>query len=163
MTISLRSTALAALPTALLLALSLTTLTAHAQKADDVATQNAIIAALPKGVTADKANTDEIAQAAIDLAFRANKEKLETTVAQVMVSLGELTKAGKFPNAPRFGENNPAGRFYIKVMNLASSNLDVSSSTYYGLTVQDMTRLSAAAHEGMNFLNGAKSKAITRK
>ena len=55
------------------------------------------------------------------------------------------------------------GNIYTRIMNLASSNLDVSSSTYYGLTVQDMTRLSAAGHEGMNFLNGAKSNAITRK
>lgn len=147
----------------LLLLLSLTAFSAHAQKANDTATQNAILAALPKGVTAEKATTDEIAQAALDLAFSAEKDKLEASVTQVMVSLGELTRAGKFPNAPRFGEYNPTGRFYTKIMNLASSNLDVSSSTYYGLTVQDMTRLAAAGHEGMNFLSGAKSNAITRK
>ena len=147
----------------LLMMLSLTTGSAQAQKADDVATQNAILATLPKGVTADTATADEIAQAAIELAFSADKTKLEATVTQVMVSLGELTRAGKFKNAPRFGELNPTGRFYTRIMNLASSNLDVSSSTYYGLTVQDMTRLSAAGHEGMNFLNGAKSNAITRK
>jgi hypothetical protein len=147
----------------LMLALSFAAFSVQAQKADDVATQNAILAALPKGVTADKATADEIAQAALDLAFSADKAKLEASVTQVMVSLGELTRAGKFTNAPRFGEMNPTGRFYTKIMNLASSNLDVSSSTYYGLTVQDMTRLSAAGHEGMNFLNGAKSNAITRK
>jgi len=146
-----------------MLLLSLAAFTAQAQKADDVATQNAILATLPKGVTADTATADEIAPAAIELAFSADKTKLEATVTQVMVSLGELTRAGKLKNAPRFGELNPTGRFYTRIMNLASSNLDVSSSTYYGLTVQDMTRLSAAGHEGMNFLNGAKSNAITRK
>lgn len=146
----------------LILVLSLTGFTANAQVANDAATQNAILAALPEGVTADTATSDEIAQAATTLAFTM-EGNLETNVTQVMVSLGELTRAGKFPNASRFGDNNPTGRLYLKVLNLASSNLDVSSSTYYGLTVQDMTRLAAAAREGMNFLNGAESNAITRK
>jgi hypothetical protein len=136
---------------------------AHAQKLNDTATQDAILKALPKGVTAGTASADQLAQAATDLAFSAKKEALEASVTQVMVSLGEMTRAGRFNNAARFGDNSPTGRFYTKIMNLASSNLDVSSSTYYGLTVQDMTRLSAAAREGSNFLNGAKSNAITRK
>ena len=149
---------------ALLLLLSLTSLGAYAQKADDVATQNAIIAALPKGVTAEKATADQIAQAATDYAFgKSTKETLEANIAQTTVALGELTRAGKFKNAPRFGDKSPPNRFYTKVINLASSNLDVSSSTYYALTVQDMTRLAAAVRAGQNFLNGAKSNAITRK
>lgn len=148
--------------TALVMLLSLSAVGTHAQVANDQATQTAILAALPAGVTPDKATADEIAQAAADVAF-GMEGNLEANVTQVMVSLGELTRAGTFSNAPRFGDNNPTGRFYLKVINLASSNLDVSSSTYYGLTVQDMTRLAAAAREGMNFLNGAKSNAITRK
>lgn len=150
------------LHTILLLALSLTAAGIQAQVANDVATQNAIIAALPEGVTAETATADQIAQAATDLAF-GMEGNLEANVTQVTVSLGELTQAGRFKNAPRFGDRNPPGRFYLKVLNLASSNLDVSSSTYYGLTVQDMTRLTAAARAGQNFLNGAKSNAITRK
>jgi trans-aconitate methyltransferase len=148
--------------TTLLLILSLSGINAQAQVANDVTTQNAIIAALPKGVTPDKASADEIAQAATTLAFNM-KGSLEANVTQVMVSLGELSRAGKFKNTPRFGENTPTGRFYTKVLNMASSNVDVSSKTYYSLTVQDIMRLTAAAHEGMNFLNGAKSNAITRK
>lgn len=147
----------------MMLALALMAVSAHAQKANDTATQNAILAALPKGITAETATADQLAQAATDLAFSANKDVLEASVTQVMVSLGEMTRAGHFSNAPRFGDNSPTGRFYTRIMNLASSNLDVSSSTYYGLTVQDMTRLAAAAREGSNFLNGAKSNAITRK
>jgi hypothetical protein len=146
----------------LILTLSLAGFSASAQVANDEKVQKAILAGLPEGVTPDKASTDEIAQAATDLAFTM-EGNLEANVTQVMVSLGELTRAGTFSNAPRFGDKNPPGRFYTKVLNLASSNLDVSSSTYYGLTVQDMTRLAAAAREGMNFLNGAKSNAITRK
>jgi hypothetical protein len=142
--------------------LALATFSAHAQVANDLATQNAILAALPAGMTADKATADQIAQAATDVAFGMEGD-LEANVTQVTVALGELTRAGKFTNAPRFGDNNPTGRFYLKVLNLASSNLDVSSSTYYGLTVQDMTRLTAATRAGMNFLNGASSNAITRK
>jgi DNA polymerase/3'-5' exonuclease PolX len=88
---------------------------------------------------------------------------LEANLTQVMVALGELTRAGKFQNAPRFGDSYPPGRFYTKVLNMASSNPDVSSSTYHALTVQDIMRLTAAMREGMNFLNGAKSNAITRK
>jgi hypothetical protein len=147
---------------ALLLVLSLPGLGAKAQTANDVATRNAIIAALPEGVTPEKATSDEIAQAATKVAF-GREGDLEANLTQVTVTLGEMTKAGKFTSAPRFGDNNPTGRLYLKVLNLASSNPDVSSSTYYGLTVQDMTRLAAATREGMNFLNGAKSNAITRK
>ena len=135
---------------------------ALAQTANDAVTQQAILKRLPKGVSSSTATVDQIAQAATELAFDM-PGKLETNLTQVTVSLGEMTRAGKFSNAPRYGNNNPTGRLYLKVMNLASSNLDVSSKTYYGLTVQDMTRLAAAVHEGMNFLNGAKSHAITRK
>jgi hypothetical protein len=48
-------------------------------------------------------------------------------------------------------------------MNMASSNLDVSSKTYYGLSTLDQTRIAAAARAGQNTLNGAHSDAITRK
>lgn len=135
---------------------------ALAQVANDLAMQNAIIAALPDGMSAQTASADDIAQAATTLAF-SMEGNLESNLTQVTVSLGELSRAGRFPNAPRFGDGNPTGRMYLKVLNLASSNPDVSSSTYYGLTVQDMTRLTAAVREGMNFLNGARSTAITRK
>lgn len=148
--------------TLLLLVLSLTAGSAQAQVANDVAVQNAIIAALPQGLLPEAASADDIAQAATVLAFTMPGD-LETNLTQVTVSLGELTRAGRFSNAPRVGDRNPPGRFYLKVLNLASSNPDVSSSTYYGLTVQDMTRLAAAVGEGMNFLNGARSNAITRK
>jgi hypothetical protein len=131
-------------------------------RANDVATQHAILEALPEGVTADTATSDQIAQAAIDTAFGMDGD-VEANVMQVTVALGELNRAGKFKNAPRIGDMNPPGRFYTKVMNLASSNLDVSSSTYYALTVQDMTRLSAAVRKGQNFLNGATSNPLTRK
>ena len=131
-------------------------------RANDTATQDKIIANLPEGVTAESATPDQIAQAAIESAF-GQEGDLETNVMQVTIALGELTRAGKFKNAPRIGDMNPPGRFYTKVMNLASSNLDVSSSTYYALTVQDMTRLSAAVRKGMNFLNGATANPITRK
>jgi len=148
--------------TVLLLVLSLAGLGSQAQVANDVGTQNAIIASLPAGLLPETASADEIAQAATTLAFTMDGN-LESNLTQVTVALGELTRAGRFPNAPRFGDGNPNGRMYIKVMNLASSNPDVSSSTYYSLTVQDMTRLAAAVREGMNFLNGARSDAITRK
>lgn len=131
-------------------------------RANDTATQQAILAALPDDVTPEQATADQIAQAAIELAFSMEGD-LETNVMQVTVALGELHRAGKFQNVPRIGDRNPPGRFYTKVMNLASSNLDVSSSTYYALTVQDMTRLSAAVRRGQNFLNGAISNPITRK
>lgn len=146
----------------LLLALLFNSFGAGAQVANDAKVQNAIIAKLPAGIAAEEATSDEIAQAATDLAFSMEGD-LQANLTQVMVSLGELTSAGRFKNAPRFGDKNPTGRFYTKVMNMASSNLDVSSSTYYALTVQDMTRLAAAMRDGTNFLNGAKSNAITRK
>lgn len=148
--------------TTLTLLLALLGVQVHAQVANDATVQNAIIAALPTGVTPATATADEIAQAATDLAFGMDGN-LEANLTQVMVSLGELTRAGKFTSAPRFGDNNPPGRFYTKVLNMASSNPDVASSTYYALTVQDIMRLTAALREGMNFLNGAKSNAITRK
>ncbi|MEY4641183.1 MAG: hypothetical protein RLZZ227_1177, partial [Pseudomonadota bacterium] len=146
----------------LLLVLSLAAFSAHAQNANDKATHEAILAALPDGVSAQQATADEIAQSVITLAFATGTENIEATLTQLMISLGELQKASTFSNAPRYGDKSPTGRFYTKIMNLASSNLDVSSSTYYALTVQDMTRLSAALREGTNFLNGAKSNAITR-
>lgn len=134
----------------------------QAQEANNSAVQNAILAALPAGMSADTATADALGQAAADLSFRMEGD-LEANIRQVMVALGEMTRAGRFPNATRFGENNPPGRFYLKLLNLASSNPDVSSTTYYSLTVQDIMRITAAAREGMNFLNGAKSNAITRK
>lgn len=124
-------------------------------------TQDAILAFLPAGLDATTATADDLAQAATDLAF-AMEGDIETNLRTVMVALGEMTRAGRFTNAPRHGEYSPEGRFYTKVMNLASSNLDVVSTTYYGLTVQDMTRLAAALREGSNILNGARSNAITR-
>ena len=150
------------IPTALALLLTLVAACTQAQVANDTKTQNAILAGLPQGVTAELATTDQIAQAATDLAFGLDGN-LEANITQVMVSLGELTRAGRFKNAPRFGDNNPTGRFYIKIMNVGASNLDVSSEAYYGLTVQDMTRMAAAARTGSNFLNGAKNNPITRK
>jgi len=133
---------------------------AFAQIGNHEATRAAIIQALPEA--AETASADQIAQAATTLAF-AMEGNLEANLTQVMVSLGELTREGHFKNAPRFGDKNPPGRFYTKVLNMASSNPDVASTTYYGLTVQDIIRLTAAVREGSNFLNGAKSKAITRK
>ena len=148
--------------TLLLLALVFTGSCAQAQVANDSATQQAILAALPAEVSPAQATADQLGQAATTLAFGMEGD-LEANMTQVMVSLGELTRAGTFDNAPRFGDKNPPGRFYTKVLNAASSNPDVSSSTYYGLTVQDIMRLTAALREGMNFLNDAKSNAITRK
>jgi hypothetical protein len=144
------------------LLLSLLATGAAAQTANDRAVQDAILAALPQDISAQSASADDIAQAAVMLAFGMAGD-LEANLTQVTVALGELTRAGAFPAAPRFGDATPVGRFYLKVLNLASSNPDVSSSTYYGLTVQDMTRLAAAVREGQNFLNGARSSAITRK
>ena len=134
----------------------------QAQVANDEATHNAIVQALPKGISPEQASADEIAQAATTLAFTLDGD-LEANLTQVMVALEQLTRAGRFKNAPRFGDKNPPGRFYTKVLNMASSNLDVSSNIYYGLTVQDIIRLTAALREGMNFVVGAKSNAITRK
>src|SRR5690606_25496180 len=127
----------------------------------NLGTQDAILAFLPAGRDATTATTDELAQAATDLAFAMDGD-IEINLRTVMVALGEMTRAGRFTNAPRHGEYSPEGRLYTKVMNLASSNLDVVSTTYYGLTVQDMTRLAAALREGSNILNGARSNAITR-
>jgi hypothetical protein len=88
-------------------------------------------------------------------------EELQENVTQVMVSLGELTSARRFENAPRFGNKTPTGRFYTRVLNLASSALDVTYTTYHGLTVQHIIGLTAAMRDGQNFLNGAESNAIT--
>lgn len=148
--------------TVLALFLALTAFGAGAQTANNTELHNALLAALPEGVTPETATPDQIAQSAIELAFGMEGD-VETNVMNVTIALGELTRAGKFKNAPLRGDHNPPGRFYTKVMNLASSNLDVSSSTYYALTVQDMTRLSAAVRKGQNFLNGATSNPITRK
>lgn len=155
----------------LILALCVFAIHARAQTANDEATQNAILEALPADLTAETATADQIAQAALEVAFgvakggegKLTQEQMEANLTQVMVSLGELTRAGKFKNAPRFGDKNPEGRLYTKVLNVASSNLDVASSTYYGTTVQYIMGLTAAMREGQNFLNGAKSNAITRK
>lgn len=147
--------------TALLLSTLMAT-GAAAQVANDEATRQAILQALPEGVTPAAATADQIGQAALELAFHMEGD-LEANLTQVMVSLGELHRAGTFPNTPRFGDKTPPARFYTRVLNLASSNLDVSSDTYYAITVQDIMRLTAAMREGQNFLNGAKSNAITRK
>lgn len=128
----------------------------------DSVTPEAITALLPSVVTASTASVDQIAQAATTLAFNA-KGNLETNITRTMVVLGEMTREGKFPKAPRYGEGAPTARFYLKVMNMASSNLDVSSKTYYGLSTLDLTRVAAAARAGQNVLNGAHSDAITRK
>jgi ankyrin repeat protein len=128
----------------------------------DAVTADAIIALLPSDVTVNTATGDQIAQAAVTLAFNM-KGNLESNISQTMVVLGEMTREGKAQAAPRYGDNTPAGRFYLKVMNMASSNLDVSSKTYYGLSTLDLTRIAAAARAGQNALNGARSDAITRK
>ena len=138
------------------------TVAAQTPEGGDTALQQAILAALPAGLSPETASADQIAQAATTLAFTLAGD-LEQNLTRVTVALGELTRAGAFPAAPRFGDGTPTGRLYLKVLNLASSNPDVSSSTYYGLTVQDMTRLAAAVREGSNILNGARSNAITRK
>jgi hypothetical protein len=39
----------------------------------------------------------------------------------------------------------------------------VTYTTYHGVTVQHIMELTAGMREGQNFLNGAKSDAITRK
>jgi hypothetical protein len=158
--------------TTIYLVCSLIGVNATAQMANDTATQQAILQALPAGVSPENATADEIAQAAIIVAFgeggkmdgpNLSQAEMEANLTQVMVSLGELTRASTFKNAPRFGDDNPPGRFYTKVLNLASSNLDVSSDTYYSTTVQYIIGLTAAMREGQNFLNGAKANAITRK
>ena len=128
----------------------------------DRVTADAITALLQSDATAGTATADQIAQVAATLAFNA-KGDLESNITQTMVVLGEMAREGKFPNALRYGDNTPAGRFYLKVINMASSNLDVSSKTYYGLSPLDLTRIAAAARAGQNTLNGAQSDAITRK
>ncbi|MFT5320639.1 MAG: hypothetical protein ACI934_000780 [Pseudohongiellaceae bacterium] len=148
--------------TILFLSLCLTGFSASAQIANDESTHNAIINALPDGLMPENASADEIAQGALDLAFTMDGE-LESNLTQVMVSLGELTRAGTFKNAPRFGDKNPAARLYTRVLNMASSALDVTYTTYHGVTVQHIMALTAAMRDGQNFLNGAESKAITRK
>jgi len=148
--------------TILLLSLSLTGFNASAQIANDEPTHNAIINALPDGLMPENATADEIAQGALDLAFTMDGE-LESNLTQVMVSLGELTRAGTFKSAPRFGDKNPPARLYTRVLNLASSALDVTYTTYHGVTVQHIMALTAAMRDGQNFLNDAKSQAITRK
>ncbi len=130
--------------------------------ANGVAAEDAIMMALPAGVMPEQASADEVAQAATTVAFNM-QGKLEDNLTRVMVTLEQLTRAGSFPGAPRFGTKNPPELFYTKVLNMASSNPDVSSTTYYKLNTLDITRVTAAAREGMNIANGAKSNAITRK
>ena len=146
----------------LLFTFSLIGFSANAQIANDSATQQAILQALPEGVTAETATADEIAQSALDLVFSMEGVR-QANMTQVMVYLGELTRSGTFKNAPRFGDKNPPARFYTRVLNLASSALDVTYTTYHGVTVQHIMELTAGMREGQNFLNGAKSSAITRK
>lgn len=151
-----------ALCSTLLTFLLLTAFGASAQVANDTATQQGILDVLPDGVTAETATADELAQAAVDYTFSLEGDR-EAIVRQVMVSLGEMNRAGAFPNAPRFGNRNPEARFYNRVLNLASSALDVTYTTYHGVTVQHIIGLTAAMRDGQNFLNGAKSNAITRR
>jgi len=145
------------------LTLSLTGLTANAQVPNDTATQDAILQALPSGVTPENATADEIAQAALEVVLGTEGALVEEKLTQVMVSLGELGRSGRFENAPRFGDKTPTGRLYNRVLNLASSALDVTYTTYYRATVQHIMALTAAMRKGQNFLNGAQSSAITRK
>jgi len=142
-------------PTLLFLSLPWLALRVQAQVANDSATQSAILAALPEGLAAENASAYEIGYAAKTVAF-AREGDLEANRRQVRVSLGELTQAGTFKSAPRSGEDNPTGYFYKIVLNVASSN-------YHNLNTQDIIRLTAALRDGQNFLNGAKSNAITRK
>ncbi|MDC1528730.1 hypothetical protein N8600_06715 [Gammaproteobacteria bacterium] len=146
----------------LLIICSMSALSVSAQVANDRATWQAIIEALPEGVTSATASADQIAQAAMELAIGMDGE-ITDNMTQVMVSLGELTREGTFKSAPRFGSKNPPGRLYTKVLNLASSALDVSYNTYYGITVQHIMALTTALRDGQNFLVGAESNAITRK
>ena len=150
------------LRSAAFLFLSMMVLGANAQVANDEATRQAILEALPEGVTAETATADEVAQAALDLVFSMEGERT-TNLTQVMVSLEELTREGVFAGAPRFGTKNPPNRLYTRVLSLASSALDVTYTTYYGVTVQHIMELTAAMREGQNFVNGAQSNAITRR
>jgi len=135
---------------------------AAAQVANDVATQQAILQALPEGVTTESATADEIALVAIEVTFSMEGDRY-ANLTQVMVSLGELERAGVFINAPRFGSKTPTGRLYAQVLSMASSALDVTYETYHGVTVQHIIALTAAMWDGINFLNEAQSNAITRK
>ena len=138
---------------------------ANAQVANDKAMQDAILRALPDGVTPAAASADQVAQAALDVLFNENRDMAgrEAQALQVMVSLEELTRAGVFSAAPKYGAGNPPSRFYNRVLNLASSALDVTYVTYHGVTVQHIIGLTAAMREGQNFVNGATSNSITRK
>jgi len=135
---------------------------AAAQVANDVATQQAILQALPEGLTTESATADEIALVAIEVTFSMEGDRY-ANLTQVMVSLGELERAGVFINAPRFGSKTPTGRLYAQVLSMASSALDVTYETYHGVTVQHIIALTAAMWDGINFLNEAQSNAITRK
>ena len=133
----------------------------QAQQANDTEIQQAILQALPDNLTPETATADDLALSAIEVAFSMEGDRY-ANLTQVMVSLGELERAGTFKNAPRFGSKTPTGRLYTRVLNLASSALDVTYETYHGVTVQHIIALTAAMWDGMNFLNGAKSNAITR-
>ena len=143
-------------------AFSLLSFQSMAQVANDAAIQQAILQALPEGMSPESASADEIALAAIEVSFAMEGDRY-TNLTQVMVSLGELEEAGTFKSAPRFGSKTPTGRLYTRVLNLASSALDVTYETYHGVTVQHIIALTAAMWDGINFLNDAQSDAITRK
>jgi len=143
-------------------AFSLLSFQSMAQVANDAAIQQAILQALPEGMSPESASADEIALAAIEVSFAMEGDRY-TNLTQVMVSLGELEQAGMFKSAPRFGSKTPTGRLYTRVLNLASSALDVTYETYHGVTVQHIIALTAAMWDGINFLNDAQSDAITRK
>lgn len=139
---------------------------------DDAQTRSAILARLPDGVSAATATADQVGQAALELALGVNgageeskltQAEMQDNLTRVMRVLVDMTREGMFRNAPRFGEDNPPGRFYLRVLNVASSNLDVASSTYYGTTTQYIIGLTAAMREGQNLANNASSNAITRK
>lgn len=131
-----------------LLGLSSAGMNANAQVLNDEAIQDKIIQALPPNISAKQANVDEIARAARTVVFGMEGELLKN-VSQVMISLGELSQANTFSPAT-FEQGSPTERFYNSMINLASLR-------YEGLTTLDITPLSKAMIEGMDYLNNAES------
>jgi hypothetical protein len=153
------------------LLLSLCSLGALAQLSDNEI-RVAIIERLPDGITAETATADQVGQAALELALGVNgkgeeadltQAEMQGNLTRVMKTLVEMTREGMFANAPRYGDDNPPGRLYLRVLNVASSNLDVASDTYFGTTNQYIIGLAAAMREGQNLANNATANAITRK
>jgi len=134
--------------------------------------RSAILGRLPAGISAETATADQVGQAALELALGVNGEgeknrltqaEMQKNLTRVMKVLVEMTREGMFSNAPRYGDDNPPGRLYLRVLNVASSNLDVASDTYFGTTNQYIIGLTAAMREGQNLANNATTSAITRK